>query len=177
MRDLLAAAYQVASQQIVLPDDLNAVYSVQAWAPPYFRTGVSPLVEAALLSAANLQVREEMKPMKVVVLRSFPGEVRKPEPRDPIAFFDAIAYDYGRLHSLGGTHAETLRKVVQVEFGEPVVLENADQGTFAVDIPLNSYDKNGFRHALEQAGMPLREETQPMKIFIFSAAEKHLPQP
>lgn len=177
LRDLLLAAYQVAPQQIVLPDDLNAVYSVDAWEPDSSTVGVLPLVQAAVLSAANLRVREEIEPMKVTVLRSFPGKMRNPQPHDPVdpPLVDFIRGDGSRIYSRGGVHAEALREELQEQLGEPVVLENAAQGTFAVDIHWDPNSKGGIRHAYEQAGMPLREETRPMKVLIFSAAEKDRP--
>ena len=113
LRDLLVAAYQVAPRQIVLPDDLDAVYTVKAWVPVFDTAGVMPLVRAALLSSANLQVREEMKPIKVTVLRGFPGKVRNPEPRGRYTTSDALGAADGGLHSEGGVHAEALRSVAQ----------------------------------------------------------------
>ena len=175
MRDLLIAAYQVPPQQIVLPDDLNAVYSVKAWVSSFDSAGVMPLVQASLLSAANLRVREEIKPMKVTVLRSFPGKMQHPEPRDSTARTDLIEVVHSTIDTRGGVHAEALREVVQQQIGEPVILEDAASGTFALNIHWDPNNKDGFRHAFEQAGMQLREETMPMKVFIFSAAESDLP--
>jgi uncharacterized protein (TIGR03435 family) len=172
LRELLIRAYQVPPQQIVLPDDLDAVYSVKAWVPSFDADGVMPIVRAALLSAANLRVREEMRPVKVMVLWNFPGKMRNPEPNDSMASSDLIEAADGRIDSRGGIHAETLRETVQRQIGEPVVLEDATQGTFALDIRWDPKNKDGIRHAFEQAGMPLREETRLTKTFIFSAAEK-----
>lgn len=176
LKELLRAAYQVAPQQIVLPENLDAVYSISAWVPLFNKAGVMPLVQSALTSAANLVVREEIKPMKVTVLRSFPGKVRSLEPNEPIALGDLIESARGRINSRGSVHAETLRKVVEQQIGEPVVLEDAHQGTFALDIHWDPNDKEGLRHAFQEAGMPLQEETRPTRVFIFSAAEDNRPR-
>jgi hypothetical protein len=64
------------------------------------------------------------QPVKVVVLRNFPGILRNPEPRSSLAPDDLtplIDID-GRLQPLGGVkaNAKMLREVVQESLGEPL---------------------------------------------------------
>jgi thiol-disulfide isomerase/thioredoxin len=175
LSDLLMIAYGVAPQQIVLPGDLDAVYSVSAWVPSFYEVGVMPLVQAALMSAANLRVREEIRPVKVMVLRGFPGKVRQPHPvgeNGPVAWNDLIESADGKISSRGGVHAESLRKAIQWQIRKLVVLADAAQGTFAVDIHWDPNNKDGIQAAFDRAGMKLSEQTMPMKVLVFSAAEK-----
>jgi hypothetical protein len=160
LSELLMIAFEVAPQQIILPADLDAIYSVSAWVPPFYEVGVMPLVQAALMSAANLRVREEIRPAKVMVLRNFPGNVRKPQPVGeigPHAWKDLVESADGKISSRGGVHAETFRKTVQWQIHKPVVLADAAQGTFAVDLHWDPNNKGGIQDAFEQAGMQLSE--------------------
>ena len=174
LRDLLITAYRVAPQQVDLPDDLDAVYSVRAWVPPFDSAGVMPIVRAALLSAANLRVREETRPIEVVVVKKFPGTL-KPEPGAANALNDLIEAREGRIRSVGGVHTEVFRDQLERQLRKPVVLEDATEGTYAVDIHWEPNNQHSIRRTFEEAGISLQNELRPLKMLIFSAAEKAQP--
>jgi len=174
LRDLLTTAYRVAPQQIDLPGDLDAVYSVRAWVPPFDTAGVMPIIRTALLSAANLRVREETRPIEVVVVKKFPGTL-KPEPGGVNTLNDLIEAREGRIRSVGGVHTEVFRDQLERQLRKPVVLEGATEGTYAVDIRWEPNDRDSIRRAFDAAGMSLQYEMRPFKILVFSAAEKAQP--
>jgi uncharacterized protein (TIGR03435 family) len=174
LRDLLIAAYKVAPQQIELPDDLDAVYSVKAWVPPFDSAGVMPVIKAALLSAANLRVQEQTKLMEVLVLKHFPGKLHS-EPRSANAMNDLIEMRSGSIHSVGGIRAEVLCEQLQRLVHKPIILEGTTEGTYAVSLQRDPNDADGLRHEFELTGISFGYETRPVKVYVFSPAEKAQP--
>jgi uncharacterized protein (TIGR03435 family) len=129
LRDLLADAYDLPAMRIDMPPYLEQlIFAVQAWAPPHHPETLRPLMQAALLAGASIQVRTEQREAEVTVMSGLPGKLRScPADQQPQGGF----HKPGDI-SVECATAEMLRTYVEMGLGNTVILDNLPTGKFGL---------------------------------------------
>ena len=169
--ELLAFAYDTSAARMIIPGALKErTFAVQAWVPESSTNLLKPLVQNALVAAADLDVRRVRRKTEVVVVTGFPGRMRIANHDTPIG-----AARSGHLdgHAWG---AEMLRQQIENLMNRPVILEQAGSQALDYDVSWDAGKPGAFEAAIrDQLGLQLRTEQREIEVLVVEPRGKREP--
>src|ERR1700728_345615 len=170
LQELLAKAYGVHTSQIIMPDYLNELYTVQAWVPSRTSDLFAPMMQAALAAAASVRIHHETRSMKVLVLRGLPGNLAKARFGGTVAGAWEVPPPLN-TDEWSSISANDIRDQLQLFLpNEPVVLDRPIPGWFGFRCQYDPHQPRLLMDSLKSEGVTLHEETRPADVLVVEDA-------
>ncbi|HKW99377.1 MAG TPA: TIGR03435 family protein [Bryobacteraceae bacterium] len=169
--ELLEFAYDTSTARMVIPDGLKErTFAVQAWVPQSSTNLLKPLVQNALVAAADLDVQRVRRKSEVVVVTGFPGRMRM---ADEGSRRGGSRPGHLEGHAWG---AEKLRQQIENLMNRPVTLEDAGNQTVDYDVSWDAAKPGAFEAAMrDQLGLQLRSEQREIEVLVVEQRGKQQP--